>query len=125
MVSTTAAVTAFLVFLLFAVQLTVNLYARSTVAAAGYDAARAVAGSDVDHTDAASITSARRRAERILRDLLGELGDHADLRWEVGTEAVRLRIVAVAPGILPTSLVGGPGLRRIERTFVVRIEQPR
>lgn len=125
LIGTAAGVAVFLTFLLFAVQLTLNLYATSTVTAAGFDAARAVASQRVDHDDRAAVEAAQVEATETLRSLLGEIGRQAELTWTVGAEVVRLRLVVDAPGVLPSGLAGGVGLRRIERTFEVRIEQPR
>lgn len=125
LIGSAAGVAVFLIFLLFAVQLTVNLYATSTVTAAGFDAARTVASRRVDHHDATSVATAQVQAEEVLRSLLGETGRQADLTWTIDAEVVRLELVVDAPGILPSALAGGMGLRHIERTFVVRIEQSR
>lgn len=123
LIGTTAGVAVFLIFLLFAVQLTVDLYARSSVSAAGYDAARSVAARQVDHDDQASVRRAMRRAERGLRDLLGDLGREAKVIWQVGEDQVRLRIRADTPTIVPRALGAETGLGHIDRTFVVRIEE--
>lgn len=125
LIGTSAGVAVFLIFLLFAVQLTLNLYATSTVSAAGFDAARTVASQRVDHGDAAEVAAAQADATETLRTMLGETGRHADVSWTVGTEVVRLRLVVDAPGVLPSAFGGSAGPRRIDRTFVVRVEQPR
>ena len=51
LISTIAGVTVFLAFLLFAVQLLMNLHATSAVTDAAWDGARHVAGARVDHGD--------------------------------------------------------------------------
>ncbi|CAN5734094.1 hypothetical protein BH10ACT1_BH10ACT1_00590 [soil metagenome] len=124
-ISSAAAVLVFLLFLLFAVQVIVGLYARSTVAAAGYDAARAVASRQVDHTDPAQVGAARRRAEARTRSLLGGIGEDARFEWTIDQDVVRLRLSVRSPGVLPSSVaeIGGP--KDIERTFVVRVEEAR
>ena len=119
-----AAVVVVLVLLLFAVQTTTALLARSTVSAAGLHAARQVAGRSVDHRDRAAVASAEGRAEAELRQLLGHLGEDAEISWSVDGGAVRLRIEASTPGLLPAAWAAG-SLRRIDRTFVVRIEELR
>lgn len=123
LIGTIAGVAAFLCFLLFAVQVIVTLYARSTTTAAGYDAARAVASSSVDHDDPAAVARATVAAEARFRDLLGRRGDDATLRWDLGGDSIRLQVTVDAPAILPRSIRDTAGLRRIERTFVVRIER--
>jgi Flp pilus assembly protein TadG len=120
-----AGVAVFLAFLLFAVQLSVNLYATSTVSAAGHDAARAVASRRVDHQDPASVAAAQAAAEQQLRQVMGSLAEGAQVSWIGDGEVVRLRLVVDAPGILPPDLANGTGLRRIDRSFSVRIEQER
>ena len=58
------------------------------------------------------------------RELLGHLGEDAEISWSVDGGAVRLRIEASTPGLLPAAWAAG-SLRRIDRTFVVRIEELR
>jgi hypothetical protein len=123
LIGTVAGVTAFLFFLLFAVQVTVTLYATSTTNAAGYDAARSVAASSIDHDDAGAVRRATGTADQQFRALLGRRGDDAELRWDIDDDAVRLHVVVEAPSILPRAIRDTTRLRRIERTFVVRIER--
>jgi len=123
LIGTVAGVTAFLFLLLFAVQVTVTLYATSTTEAAGYDAARTVAASSVDHGSPTSVAAAVRTAERQFRGLLGTRGEAAELTWDVDADHVRLHVVVEAPSILPSAIRDTSGLRRIERTFTVRIER--
>ncbi|MEO6989595.1 MAG: hypothetical protein ABI239_13225 [Aquihabitans sp.] len=125
LIGSAAGVAAFVLFLLFAVQLIVNLYATSTVTAAGYDAARSVASANVDHSDPQSVAVAQREAERHLRDLLGDMGQSAQLSWSTDGNQIRLHVVVDSPGILPSSVRDTTSLRHIDRTFVVRIEEPR
>lgn len=125
LIGSAAGVAVFLAFLLFAVQFSVNLYATSSVNAAGYDAARTVASRRVDHRDPASLQAAQLEAERTLRQLLGQVGREADVSWSVDPDAVRLRLVVDAQGILPSGLARETGLRTIDRTFVVRVEEVR
>jgi hypothetical protein len=121
LVSTLAGVTAFLVLLLFAAQLLVNLYAASTVTAAAFDAARVVAGSDGGR-------DAELEAEGMARRLLGTAGRTAEFRWRyVDTDGdraddhVELRVRAASPtNLLPS--VRSP-FQTIDRTVVVRSER--
>ena len=115
----------FLVLLLFAVQLSVNLYATSTVNAAGYDSARLVASADVDHQRPASLDAARRRAEARFHQLVGAAGDRAELSWELAGGVVRFRVQMDPPGILPPTMGSAVGFDHIDRTFLVRIEELR
>jgi hypothetical protein len=125
LIGTSAAVGAFLLFLLFAVQVTLTLHATSVVTAAGYDAARIVAARQVDHHDEVALAAAERRAAGRFATLLGRAAAGADLHWIVGAESVELHVTVAAPHVLP-SIVGGPtGIDQIDRTFVVRIEERR
>ena len=69
--------------------------------------------------------AAQAEAERNLRQLLGQVGRRARLSWVVDADVVRLRVEAESPAILPQGLAEGTGLRAIDRTFVVRIEDVR
>ena len=110
-------------FLLFAVQLLVNLYAVTTVSAAGYDAARTVASRHVDHHDAGSMAAAKSRAESRFRSVLGRAADRVELTWLVSGDVVSLHVVASPPGILPTALGHRVAFGRIDRTYSVRVEE--
>lgn len=118
-------VTAFLVVLLFAVHLVLNLYATSLVTAATFDAARLVAGSDGGRASEVA-------AERQARDLLDGYEGAGSLAFEwrypstdgdASPDVVELHVVAEHP----TRLL--PRLRlpyqRIDRTIRVRLEQQR
>lgn len=112
-------VTVFLVLLLFAVQLALNLYATSAVTSVAFDAAREVAGSDggVASTDAAE---ARARA---LLDRFEAGGGHLEFQWNTGRDdAVVLRVVAERKPLLAN--VSFP-FQRVARTVTVRWERPR
>lgn len=125
LIGSAAGVAAFLVLLLFAVQLLVNLYAATTVSAAGLDAARSVASRTVDHGDPASVTAAQAQAETTLRELLGGIGQDASVSWAVGAGEVRLRLEVDTPGILPSAMGEVVAFGHIDRTFVVRTEELR
>lgn len=125
LVGTLAGVLVFLVLMLFAVQLATNLYATTTVTAAGFDAARVAASKDVDRTDAGAVAAARWRGEQRFRSLLGATGDRAELTWLDDAYTVRLHISVDAPTILPRSFGGVAAFGHIERTFEVHIEELR
>lgn len=112
---------AFLALLLFAVQVLFGLYATSVVTAVTYDAAKAVAGSDAGNTPAAQ-ADARRNAE----EQLGRYAAGATFTWsDPGSDPVTLTVRAERPALLPRALLGGMGLRHIERTVTVRLERLR
>lgn len=117
----TAAVPVFLLLLLFAVQLTVNLYARSQVTGHSYDAARAVAG--YRSTERRAEVSGA--AEARLRQRLGRFGQAAEIAWQIGDESVSLRIIVRTPTVAPDLVRRAAGLDTIDRTITVRIEEPR
>lgn len=121
-IGTIAGVTVFLVMLLFSVQILVGLHATSTIVAASTDAARRVASVKVDHDDPRALETAVRDAESQLRRMLGDVGREADVRWSFEAGSVRLRIIAETPSILPSSVRDTTGLRRIDRTVTVRLE---
>jgi hypothetical protein len=115
MVSSVVGVTAFLVVLLFAVQLSFNLYATSTVTAAAFDAARIVAGADGDEAT----------AESHLRSLLA--GQDLAVRWDYrdtdatpGPDVVALTVEVENPTRL-LRLVPVP-YQHVNRTVTVRLE---
>lgn len=122
MIGSLAAVLVFLAFLLLGSQVLVSLYARSVVNAAGFDAARQVASRDVDHGDPAAVARARQRADRRLRDLLGPMGEAADLTWRSDAASVSLRVQVRPPLVSVPGLIQPPSLLSIDREYTVRIE---
>jgi len=115
LLGTLAGVTIFLVLLLVSVQVLFDLYARSAVSAAVFDAARIVAGSD-----AAASPSAEADAEAGAREELGRYGGGASFRWDVSTEEVRLTVNVRSRSLLPTALASPLGLDVISRGVMVR-----
>ena len=125
MVSSIVGVTAFLVLLLFATQLVLNLYATSTVTAAAFDGARIVAG-------ARGGAAAEAEAEAHIRSLLSRYAaaGRLDLRWsyrdtdgEPGPDVVALRVDADHPTRLLA--VFPIPYQHVERTITVRMERLR
>ena len=122
LVSLTGALLVFLLLLFFAVQLTINLYARSQVTAAGFDAARHVAGYENDQRREAASAEAESR----LRTMLGSMGDDVRLEWDLSDpNTVRLHLVLTPRSIAPPLVRGAVGLDEIDRTIVVRVESSR
>lgn len=122
MIGTTAGLMVFLVLLLFAIQATVSLHARSVVTATAYDAAREVAA----HSSNASRADARARAEARFTQRLGDYGrDHVRLEWldTDDPEVVRVRVVARHPTLLPPAFGDALGLRTTDRRIEVRVER--
>jgi len=115
----------FLVLLLFAVHLVLNLYGASVVTAAAFDAARLRAGG-------AGGAASEAEAERQALELLGGYvdGGRLQLSWSYPdtdgdgeSDVVRLRIVASHP----TDLFSGVRFpfQNIDRTISVRMERLR
>ncbi|CAN5171976.1 hypothetical protein BH24ACT1_BH24ACT1_10700 [soil metagenome] len=118
-------VTVFLVLLLFAVHLVLNLYGTSVVTAAAFDAARLRAGGV---GEAVSETE----AERHVLDLLEGYGERGllELSWSYPdtdgdgeVDVVALRVMATHP----TDLLAGIRFpfQQIDRTISVRMERLR
>lgn len=118
-------VTVFLVLLLFAVHLVLNLYGTSVVTAAAFDAARLRAGG-------AGAEVSEGEAERHVLELLGayRADGRLELSWRYpdtdgdgAPDVVALRVVAEHP----TNLVAGLDLplQRVDRTITVRMERLR
>ena len=122
LVTLTGGLLVFLLLLFFAVQLTINLYARSQVTAAGFAAARNVAGYENDQRrDAAAV-----EAESRLRSMLGSMGDDVLVEWDLSDpDTVRLHLTLAPPSVAPALVRGAVGLDQVDRTIVVRVETPR
>lgn len=120
LVATVVGVAVFLVFLLLAVQTIFDLYARSAVGAAAFDAARVVAGSDAGATPAAQADAVANA-----RDVLGHYGRDAAFAWRVTPDEVELTVSVHSPSLLPALLAQPLGLDRVDRSVVVRRERVR
>ena len=124
LISILAGVSAFLVLLLFAVHLALNLYATSVVNAVAIDAARVVPGSEGGR-------AAEAAAEAKARALLGQYDDEGDLSFawsypstdgDADPDAVQLHVVATHPTRLsPVELPWS----EVDRTVTVRLERLR
>lgn len=118
LVATVTGTLVFMVLLLLAVQVCFDLYARSAVEAAAFDAVRVVTGSDASATPAALAA-----AEQDARRVLGRYGSLARFSWQVGASTVGLTVSVHDPSVLPAALVGPLGLDTVTRTVVLRREQ--
>ena len=125
LLATTAALGAFVLFLLAAVQVALDLSATTAVSAAGYDAARVVASRLVDHADPSSIEAAERRGEERFHRLLGRSAVGAALVWSVDEDAVHLHVRLATPTVLPSTAGHVIHEGTVDRTFVVRVEAVR
>lgn len=120
LVTAVAVIAVFLGFLMFAVHISINLYAESVVTAQAYDAVRHVARAGADDGPA------RAEAEADLRDALGGYSSRIErLEWGgVDGEVVTLRIVATSPSFLIFT-DADVGVGSIDRTVSARVERVR
>lgn len=109
-----------LLLVLLAVQVLFDLYARSAVSAAAFDAARVVAGSD-----AGGSSTSRSQAELDARRELGAYGQRATFDWAVDADDVRLSVRVRNPSVLPALFASPLGLDTVDRSVVVRRERVR
>jgi hypothetical protein len=123
LIASYAGLVLFLAFLLFAVQLLVDLYATTAATSAAFDGARIVAGSRVAHPDRLAEADARRAAEDRMRSELGEFGRSVSFDWSASNDQVIvLRVVGNAPRLLWPGLQHQLGVGHIDRTVRVRVE---
>jgi len=108
----------FLVLLMLATQVLFDLYARSTVTAVAYDAARVVAGAD-SGADAVGVAESQARAG------LGRYADGAAFTWTVDREVVQLNVKVQNPSLLPPVFKHALGIDTVDRTVRVRVERVR
>jgi hypothetical protein len=118
-VGTTFGFVAFLGFLLFAVNLAVGLYARSTATAIGFDQTRLLAERGPDCSGGIDTTRAAvaRRLDGWWRQV--QVAAVCD-----GDAAVVRVDAASSRSLLPAMLLRPTGLAELHRTFAVRIEVP-
>ena len=115
LISTSFGLIIFIVFLLFAVQLLVNLYATSVVTSITYDTARDVAVLGRPPTQAEQAAAADRA-----RQQLGAYGQSAQFDFDTSDPTVvKLRVRVANPRFINQYV----GLDVIDRTVVVRVEQ--
>jgi hypothetical protein len=107
LVGTTFGFAAFLGFLLFAVNIAVGLYARSTATAIGFDQARLLA------QQGAGCPAGTEDARAAIGQRLGGWWRHVDVA------------ASSSRSLLPPALLRPTRLAELHRTFTVRIEVPR
>ena len=117
LIGSLAGVVVFVCFLLFAVQVSYDLYATSAVTSAAFDAVRLAAGAD------GGTEAARMAAEAHAREVLGRYGDRVTFAWSRTDDAVLLRVQATNPGFLPSMLRRPLRIDRVDRTVTARVER--
>lgn len=117
---TTFGFVVFLGFLLFAVNIAVGLYARSTATAIGFDHARRLAQRGTACSASAEGT------ERAITDRLGGWWRRIEVTARCDGEVATVQVDAASSrSLLPAALFRPSGLAELHRTFTVRIEVPR
>lgn len=126
MLTASLALLVFLAFLLFSVQLLLNLYETSTVTSTAYEGARMVASSDIAHETVGAELAARDRAEQKMRSLLGPQGSRADFDWSGSTpDQIVLRVQLDTPRFTSAAFGRHIPNSHIDRTVRVRVERLR
>jgi hypothetical protein len=120
LISTLAGFLVFAALLLLAVQVVLDLFTRSFVASAAFDAARVVAGSDASPTQ-----TALSQAEQQARAQLGEAGREARFSWDVNADEVRVVITVHNHNLLPAAIDRPLGLDAVTAGAQVRRERVR
>jgi hypothetical protein len=119
-VGTTFGFVAFLGFLLFAVNLAVGLYARSTATAITFDQTRLLA------ERGAACSGGVEPTQSAVVDRLGGWWRQVRVAATCDGEAATVRVDATSSrSLLPVALLRPTGLSELHRTFTVRIEVPR
>jgi len=119
-IGTTFGFAAFLGFLLFAVNVTVGLYARSTATAIGFDHARRLA------ERGAACPAESGTTEQAVVDRLDGWWRRVEVAAVCDGEVARVRVDATSSrSLLPAALLRPTRLAELHRTFTVRLEAPR
>ena len=113
----------FLVLLLVAAQVLFDLYARSALTAAAFDAARRVAGYDIATLPPDQLAVAEAAAETQAREILGRYGRDVRFTWTFTPTDVRLRVQIANPSVVPLALARPMGIDTIDRTVRVHGER--
>jgi len=118
-----AGVSVFLVFLLFAVQLLISLYATSSVTDAAWDGARQVAGARIDHGDPSALAAAEAAGEVRMRAELGRFSERVSFDWSAtDADSVVVRVRGTTPRFGLPGISGPLEFDTIDRTVRVRVE---
>jgi len=119
-VGTTFGFAVFLCFVLFAVNLAVGLYARSTATAVTFDQTRRLAEQGAGCSD--GVDSTRNEVSQ----RLGRWWQRVQVAATCDGDVATVRVDATSSlSLVPASLLRRSRLSELHRTFTVRIETPR
>ncbi len=120
LLGTTFGFVAFLGFLLFAVNLAVGLYARSTATAISFDQARRLA------EQGAGCAAGTEATQDAVAERLGGWWRRVDVAAICEGEVATVRVDATSSrSLIPGALLRPTRLAELHRSFTVRIETPR
>lgn len=124
LIGTIGGVTVVLMFLLFAVQLLVGLYANTTVLAVATDAAQRAAGRDADRSERA-LEQYAQDAQAGLRGVKGRVDFEGsfDETGDGELDVIVVTVTARSPNFVPGFLGVNLGVERISKTVVVEVEK--
>ena len=118
-ISTTFGVGTFLVMLIFASHVLLNVWVISSVDSVAHDAVTDVATSGASYDTRAAVEA---RAATRARPALGEYGGDVDFEFRSTPQEVVLVVTAPELALLPPHLAKAVGLDGFTRTLVVRWE---
>jgi hypothetical protein len=122
LIASAAGLLVFLLLMLLAVQVLFDLYARSAVTAAAFDAARRVAGYEIATLPPEQLATAEADAEAQARNVLGRYAAETTFRWDVTATDVALRVMVRNRSVLPAALTRAMNIDTIDRTVQVHSE---
>ena len=122
LIASVAGLVVFLLLMLLAVQVLFDLYARSALTAAAFDAARRVAGYEIATLPPEQLAAAEADAEAHARNVLGRYAAEATFSWDVTATDVALRVRVHNRSVLPAVLARAMSIDTIDRTVQVHSE---
>jgi hypothetical protein len=123
LIGSLAGFAAFIVLVLLAGQVLFDLYARSAVTAAAFDAARRVAGFDIATLPPDQLSQAEADAVTQARATLGRYGAAATFTWTLTPTTVALRVQMTNPSLVPAGFGHPLGIDTIDRSVRVQAER--
>lgn len=123
LIASLSGLTAFIILLLIAVQVMFDLYARSAITAAAFEAAKQVAGFNIANLPPDQLAIAESAAEAQARQTLGHYGNTATFTWTITAASVALRVQVTNESLVPAGLGRVLGIDAIDRTVRVQPER--